>query len=1002
MSISGPTNSNNTWLVTATPTTSGEESKTLKTAGTFLDRNIIVKTSVAAAKGPSLAITDQSGVNLTPGTLTSGYYPFTTSLTGTMTFSGAGWIATTGAQAKDTDVTVGRLPAATFTTTSGSDGLKVTATAGYVPAGTVGNLSVDSASVKSGTATIGSIATYTYNDTNGDFTVTGTATIPGPFVTSAGYISSTIGTKEANTAYLNATITKIVGRLNVTGIQKVTPKISRGTISISGVTDAASGNATTTAPTGGVYVQVATANLTDTTTVTPEVTTAGYGTATNHGLAKADITVGANASAVTYIPIKIGSATMPATSITANPTIASDVDANNKYVVSVSASKSVTPTVSSGWVASGTAGTVSVNGSLLLDQSTISSTSVTPNTSNTKQTVTVSAGYYPSNRTITINAMPTTSAIRNGNTVSWGSGYIAAGSSTGATTSVTQGTTTFNNAGIVRGEATWGTGWITADSIEPATFANEATENTTYVDISDFAPILTSGGYLYINKGYVDNLTISLAQLVPNDANVNATNQILNGYSAYDKDGNLLVGSIKDTTVSSTYYTTTNSGYGELTGGTYLRNTQYIKAGTASAITGGGLTHGNITTTDTTYLTTTNTGYQVTFSNIASRAAASYSVTAGWIASAGAGLAATGNDTKTASWYIKKGTLVTNTADVTLVTADGTNAGVNIQNTVGTKATTEPTSGYYVAFTGTGSAKVGTAGWIASGTSQSTTSGTKYFPITSAALTVTASGNQGSVSIAAANTAVSGKTLVSVTPTTSSNSIAKYYAEVTATVASSEIALSKGSLTAGYLGASSQITANNITLASKTSSIHYIPLATGALSSTGSSTAIPAASASGFTASSTATSYYVTSTASGTWSSSSGVKTAGYVTNESATSNGTATAGTAVKTYIPAGVLGSGATTINAGSNLTISTTDTSGVSFSASGAVSVTTAGYIPASTSKSSSSATRYVTGVKIAAPSSGTRSFTITVPNGSTTDFIDFVFTVDSTGNVTVAES
>lgn len=44
--------------------------------------------------------------------------------------------------------------------------------------------------------------------------------------------------------------------------------------------------------------------------------------------------------------------------------------------------------------------------------------------------------------------------------------------------------------------------------------------------------------------------------------------------------------------------------------------------------------------------------------------------------------------------------------------------------------------------------------------------------------------------------------------------------------------------------------------------------------------------------------------------------------------------------------------------------------------------------------------ITGVTLEAPSSGTRQFSITVPNGQST--ITFVFTVDSSGNVTVAES
>ena len=56
-----------------------------------------------------------------------------------------------------------------------------------------------------------------------------------------------------------------------------------------------------------------------------------------------------------------GSATTPATSITANPSIT--VSSSGLITATVSSSKSVTPTVSRGWVGSGTAGTVSVSGS---------------------------------------------------------------------------------------------------------------------------------------------------------------------------------------------------------------------------------------------------------------------------------------------------------------------------------------------------------------------------------------------------------------------------------------------------------------------------------------------------------------------------------------------------------------------------------------------------------------------------------------------------------------
>lgn len=66
-------------------------------------------------------------------------------------------------------------------------------------------------------------------------------------------------------------------------------------------------------------------------------------------------------SSVTVNAMPSGSATTPATSITANPTIS--VSSSGLITASVSGSQSVTPSVSAGYVASGTAGTVSVSGS---------------------------------------------------------------------------------------------------------------------------------------------------------------------------------------------------------------------------------------------------------------------------------------------------------------------------------------------------------------------------------------------------------------------------------------------------------------------------------------------------------------------------------------------------------------------------------------------------------------------------------------------------------------
>lgn len=63
------------------------------------------------------------------------------------------------------------------------------------------------------------------------------------------------------------------------------------------------------------------------------------------------------------LSVKGGSASTPATTITATPTLNTTYVEGSGYAITVSTSKSVTPSVTAGWVASGTAGTVSVTGS---------------------------------------------------------------------------------------------------------------------------------------------------------------------------------------------------------------------------------------------------------------------------------------------------------------------------------------------------------------------------------------------------------------------------------------------------------------------------------------------------------------------------------------------------------------------------------------------------------------------------------------------------------------
>ena len=90
--------------------------------------------------------------------------------------------------------------------------------------------------------------------------------------------------------------------------------------------------------------------------------------------------------------------------------------------------------------------------------------------------------------------------------------------------------------------------------IDAATLANAASADKAYAEKT--GPVLVSGGYLYINKGYIADTKISLADLVPNEANVVAgidgnSHLIYNSVSVYDKDGALVAGTMGDATLGN-------------------------------------------------------------------------------------------------------------------------------------------------------------------------------------------------------------------------------------------------------------------------------------------------------------------------------------------------------------------------------------------------------------------------------------------------------------------
>ena len=182
-----------------------------------------------------------------------------------------------------------------------------------------------------------------------------------------------------------------------------------------------------------------------------------------------------------------GSATTPSTSITANPTIS--VNASGLITASISGSKSVTPTVSAGYVSSGTAGTVSVTGSNTEQLSTQSGTTITP-TESVQTAVTsgkfttgavkvgaISSTYVGSG----ITQRDSTNLTASGATVTAPAGYYATeasksvASGTAGTPTATKGTVS-NHSISVTPSVTNTTGYITGSTINGTAVTIDVTE----------------------------------------------------------------------------------------------------------------------------------------------------------------------------------------------------------------------------------------------------------------------------------------------------------------------------------------------------------------------------------------------------------------------------------------------------------------------------------------------------------------------------------------------
>lgn len=138
--------------------------------------------------------------------------------------------------------------------------------------------------------------------------------------------------------------------------------------------------------------------------------------------------------AITVNAAPSGSAKTPATTITANPTIS--VNSSGLITATVSKTQSVTPTVSTGWVSSGTAGNITVSGSGTEQLTVRDSSDLTASGA----TVTAPSGYYANNATYTVSSgavVPQATISATGSTITSGTGTITLSKTVSNTPNVT-------------------------------------------------------------------------------------------------------------------------------------------------------------------------------------------------------------------------------------------------------------------------------------------------------------------------------------------------------------------------------------------------------------------------------------------------------------------------------------------------------------------------------------------------------------------------------------
>lgn len=301
--------------------------------------------------------------------------------------------------------------------------------------------------------------------------------------------------------------------------------------------------------------------------------------------------------------VQSGTATTPATSITANPSVS--IDSNGLITATVSASKSVTPTVSAGYITSGTPGTVTVSGTGTSQLTKRTSSSLTASGA----TVTAPAGYYPASAskavssgtegtptatkgTVSSNQVSVTPSVTNSE------GYIAGGTKTGTPVTVSASELVSGTKSIsANGTGIDVTNFASVDVAVPAGTPNLQSKSKSYTptESAQTETVSSDAGYdgldeVEITVGAISSTYIGSGVTQRDSSDLSASGATVtapSGYYANAATKTISSGTATPATSISDTGATVSTGTNTLTLSKTVSNTPQVSAGYISAGTAG-------------------------------------------------------------------------------------------------------------------------------------------------------------------------------------------------------------------------------------------------------------------------------------------------------------------------------------------------------------------------------------------------------------------------------